>query len=111
MKLIARIALGALALLVAAEIIPGLVVDGVYTALIAAVILGLLNAVVRPLLILLTLPITIITLGLFIVFLNASLFYFAATFIEGFTVSGFWAALFGSVVVSLITTIGNRFIK
>jgi putative membrane protein len=111
MKLIARIGLGALALLVAAEIIPGLEVDSVYAAIIAAIILGLLNAVVRPILIVLTLPITIVTLGLFIIILNASLFYFAATFIDGFSVSSFWSAILSSILVSLITTIGNRYIK
>lgn len=111
MKLIARIALTALALLVVSELLTGVVINGLYPALISAVILGLLNAVVRPVLVVLTLPITILTLGLFIFFINAFLFYFTALFIDGFYVAGIFSALLGSVIVSLISTVGNRFIK
>ncbi len=111
MKLITRIALTALALLVVAYIIPGVVIDGLYPAIIAAVILGILNAIVRPILIILTLPITILTLGLFIFIINASLFYFTASFIDGFSVSSFIPALLGSILVSIISAIGNNFIK
>ncbi len=111
MKLFARIAVIALALLIVAEVIPGIAVDGLYPALIGAVILGLLNAIIRPILIILTLPVTILTLGLFILVINACLFYFAASFIDGFSVTGFWPAIFGSIMVSIISTIGNRFIS
>jgi len=111
MKLIARIALTALALLVVSHLIPGVVIEGLYPAIIAACILGILNAVVRPILVILTLPITILTLGLFIFFINASLFYFTASFIDGFSVSGFFSALIGSLIVSVISAIGNNFIK
>jgi putative membrane protein len=110
MKLIARIALGALALVLAAMIVPGVEVQGLYSAVIAACILGIVNALVRPVLVLFTLPITIVTLGLFIFVINAALFYFVASFIDGFSVDGFLAALGGSLVVSVITAIGNRFI-
>jgi len=111
MKIIAKIALGALALLVTAHVVSGIFISGLYIAIIAAVILGLLNALVRPVLIILTLPITVLTLGLFIFVINASLFYFSSTFIAGFEVDGFLVALIGSFLVSIITTVGNRFIK
>jgi putative membrane protein len=78
-------------------------VDSFYTAMIVAVVLGLVNAVIRPLLVLLTLPITIVTLGLFIFVINGLLFWFVASFIEGFTVAGFWPALFGAIVYSVIS--------
>lgn len=109
-QLITRILLGAFALLLVAKIVPGVSIDGFYPAVIAAVILGVLNAIVKPVLVILTLPITIVTLGLFIFVINAGLFMFAASFIEGFAVDGFVAALFGSLIVSVVTTIGNKFI-
>lgn len=109
-KLLTHIALGALALYIAAEFVPGVEITGLYPAIIAAVVLGILNALVRPILIILTLPITLLTLGLFIVVINASLFYFAASFVDGFSISGFVPAILGSVLVSIVTTFGNRFI-
>jgi putative membrane protein len=109
--LITRILLGALALLLVAEVVPGVSIDGLYPAVIAAVILGIMNAIVKPILVVLTLPITILTLGLFIFVINAALFMFAASFIDGFAVSGFVAALLGSLLVSIVTTIGNKFIS
>ena len=109
-SLISRILLGAFALLIVAKVVPGIGLDGLYPALIAAVILGILNAIVRPILVVLTLPITIVTLGLFVFVINALLFMFAASFIDGFSVSGFVPALIGSIIVSVITTIGNKVI-
>lgn len=110
MKIILKILIGALALLVAAYYVPGVSIDGFYIAAIAAVILGVLNFIARPILIILTLPITLLTLGLFIFIINAALFAFAASFIQGFSVDGFWAALLGSLLVSIVTTIGNKLI-
>ncbi|MFN3188075.1 MAG: phage holin family protein [Candidatus Paceibacteria bacterium] len=110
MKLIARIALTALALLIVSHLISGVYIDGLYPAIIAACILGILNAIVRPILVILTLPITIVTLGLFIFVINAMLFYFTASFMEGFVVTSFFSALLGSLLVSIISAIGNRFI-
>lgn len=78
-------------------------VESFYTALIVALVLGLLNAIVRPVLLVLTLPITIITLGLFIFVLNGLLLWFVASFVKGFTVAGFWPAVFGAIVYSLIS--------
>lgn len=111
MKLIAKVLITALALLLVAEVIPGIEVDGLFTAIIAAVLLGLFNLIARPILVVLTLPITIITLGLFIFIINAVLFWFVASFLEGFAVQGFWAALLGSIIVSIISALGNKFIE
>ena len=110
MKLLTRIAITALALLLVARLEIGVSIDGLVPALLAAVVLGFLNTLIRPLLVILTLPITILTLGLFILVINAGLFYLAATFVEGFTVTSFLAAVIGSVLVSIISSIGNRFV-
>ncbi|MCA9365605.1 phage holin family protein [Candidatus Kaiserbacteria bacterium] len=110
MKFIARVLLVALALLVIAEYVSGIHIEGGYAAVISALILSILNGIVRPVLIILTFPITILTLGLFILVINASLFWFAASFIEGFSVDGFLPALIGSVIISIISTIGQKFI-
>jgi len=103
-----RILITALALVIVERLIPGIVVEGLYPALIAAVVLGLLNVIVKPILIILTLPVTIVTLGLFIFVINALLFWFAASFIDGFSVEGFIPALIGSIAVSVISAIGNK---
>jgi len=110
MSLILRLTFNALGLLLISKLVPGIEVDGLYPALIAAFVLGLLNVFIRPILLILTLPITILTLGLFAIVINGVLFYFAASFIDGFAVSGFWAALFGALIMSLVSTIGNRWI-
>ena len=73
------------------------------TALIVALVLGLVNAVIRPVLVLLTLPVTVLTLGLFILVINALLFWFVSSFVEGFNVGGFWPAFFGAIVYSIIS--------
>ena len=111
MVIITRLLLTALTLLIVGEFIPGISLAGPYAAIIAAVILSLLNMFIRPILFILTLPINVLTLGLFIFIINAALFWFAASFIQGFTVEGFWPALVGSVIVSLVSTLGARYIK
>ena len=110
MKLITKLLLTSFTLLVVAEYVPGIDIEGFYPALIAAIAIGLLNLFVKPILVLLTLPITIVTLGLFIIVINASLFWFAASFIDGFSVDGFWYAVVGSLIVSIVSAIGNRYI-
>jgi len=95
--------INALSLLALPYLFSSIRIDSFYTAMIVAVVLGLVNAVIRPLLVLLTLPITILTLGLFILVINGLLFWFVASFVEGFTVSGFWPALFGAIVYSIIS--------
>ncbi|MBP6924087.1 MAG: phage holin family protein [Candidatus Pacebacteria bacterium] len=111
MTILLRILWNALGLLLIAKFIPGIMVSDFYTALIAAVILGILNAVVKPVLVLLTLPITLLTLGLFTLVINAVLFIFAASFIEGFSVESFWYALLGSVLMSIVSTLGSNWIN
>lgn len=111
MKILARILVTALALLIVARLIPGIEVEGIYAAIIAAVLLGVFNLIARPILVVLTLPITIVTLGLFIFVINALLFWFVASFVEGFAVSGFLTALIGSLIVSVISAVGNKCIE
>jgi putative membrane protein len=101
MKLIVRWLLLAAALLLVAHLYPGVSVASFGVAMIAAFVLGLLNTLVRPLLVLLTLPVTLITLGLFLFVINALMFWAAAYLLDGFNVSGFTAALIGSLLYSL----------
>ena len=111
MKFIARFLLGVLGLLIIAELVSGIDLQSVYTAVIAVLILGLLNAFVRPILFILTLPITILTLGLFSFVINAGLFFFVASFVDGFTVASFWWALLGSLCMTVINMLGSSWIK
>ncbi len=101
MKIVLRWLLLAAALLLVAQLYSGVVVTGFGAALIAALVLGLFNALLRPVLVLLTLPVTIVTLGLFLFVINALMFYFAASVLQGFNVTGFVAALVGSLLYSL----------
>lgn len=101
MKLIARWLLLAGALLLVAYLYPGVTVSSFGAAMIAALVLGLLNTIVRPLLVVLTLPVTLLTLGLFLFVINALMFWAAASVLEGFAVQGFVAALIGSLIYSL----------
>ena len=101
MKLILRWLLLAAALLLVAHLYTGVEVRGFGAAMIAALVIGLLNALLRPILVLLTLPVTLLTMGLFLFVINAVMFSAAAGLIEGFNVSGFTAALIGSLIYSL----------
>ena len=103
LSLLLRWVLNAAALLAVAYIYPGVQVESFVSAAIAALVLGLVNAVIRPILVLLTLPVTILTLGLFIFVINALLFWFVAEIVKGFSVTGFMAALIGSVLYSVLT--------
>ena len=101
MKIIVRWLLLAAALLLVANIDSGVSVAGFKSALLAALVLGLFNTLVRPLLVLLTLPVTLLTLGLFLFVINALMFWAAASVLEGFNVAGFGAALVGSLIYSI----------
>lgn len=105
MTLIARWIVNAAALLLIAYLYPGVQVSSFFAALVAALVLGLVNSVVRPILVILTLPVTLLTLGLFLFVINALLFWLVAELVQGFTVTGFWAALVGSILYSLITLV------
>ena len=102
MKLIVRWMLLAAALLLVAYVHPGVDVQSFGSALIAAFVLGLLNTLLRPVLVVLTLPVTLLTLGLFLFVINAAMFYASASLLGGFNVSGFGAALTGSLIYSLL---------
>jgi putative membrane protein len=101
MKLLVRWLLLAAALLLVAHLYAGVQVASFGSAMIAALVLGLLNTLVRPLLVLLTLPVTLLTLGLFLFVINALMFWAAASILDGFNVTGFGAALIGSLIYSL----------
>ena len=95
--------LNAVSLLIVAYLLPGINVASFGSALIAALVLGLLNTLVKPVLILLTLPITVVTLGLFLLVVNALVFWFAGTILSGFRVEGFWWAMLGALIYSLVS--------
>ncbi len=105
--MILRFALVVLTLLALARWMPGITVDGLYTALIVAILLGIANITIKPILTILTLPIQLLTLGLFSFVVNAGIFWFVASFVDGFVVSGFWAALTGAAAVSIASTIAK----
>jgi len=98
-----RWVVSALALWVAQALLPGIRIEGAGTLFIAALLLGFVNAIVRPLLIFVTLPITILTLGLFLLVINAAMLGLVAALLENFAISGFWSALAGAIVVSLVS--------
>ncbi|HQV40208.1 MAG: phage holin family protein [Flavobacteriales bacterium] len=99
MKLIIRILLSTIAVLIADLLLSGVHPVDLKTSLLVAVVLGVLNAVVRPIIVLLTLPVTVVTLGLFVLVINAAMVMLAARIVPGFTVNGFWWALAFSVVM------------
>jgi putative membrane protein len=107
LKLILRALVGALGLWVASKLVSGLHVDGTATLLIAAVLLGLVNAIVRPVLFVLTLPLTVVTLGLFLFVLNAAMLGLTAALLPGFQIDGFWAAVFGAIVIGVVCWLGD----
>ena len=109
--LLLRWIVNAIALIGIAYLVPNIQVESFYTALITALVLGILNAIVRPILTLLTLPITIMTLGLSTLFINALLFWFVSTFIKGFEVNGFVAAFTGAIIMWLVSLVSGFFLK
>ncbi len=92
-----------MALIAVAYLMPSITISSFGAALVAALVLGLVNAVVRPVLVLLTLPVTLLTLGLFILVLNGLLFWMVGSWLEGFGVAGFWAGVFGALLFSLVS--------
>ncbi len=106
-KLILRALIGALGLWLAARLVAGISVDSFTTLLIAAVVLGIVNAIVRPVVFLLTLPLTILTLGLFLLVINAAMLGLTAMLLDGLRVDGPVAAILGSIVISVVSWIGH----
>ena len=107
MRLLLVWLINALSLLAVAYVLPSVSIAGFYAALITALVLGLLNTLIRPLLVLVTLPITILTLGLFTLVINALLFWFVASFVDGFQVAGFWSAFWGALLYSVISSVAS----
>ncbi len=105
MNLIIRILLTAVAVVILAKFLPGVNVAGFTGAIIVAIVLALLNAILKPILIILTLPITVVTLGLFLLVINALIILLADEFLDGFDVSGFWIALLFSLLLSFLQSI------
>ena len=99
-----------LGLFLASRLLPGVWIEGTGDFILAALLLGLVNAVVRPLIFLMTLPLTVVTLGLFIFVLNAAMFGLVAAMLDSFQVAGFWSALFGAIIVSITSTVASWYI-
>jgi putative membrane protein len=109
--LIVRWVLNAFALYIVAKILPGIHLSDFFSALIAVVVIGLVNALIKPLLFLLTLPVTIVTFGLFALVLNALMLMLASALTPGFKIDGFGTALLGSILLSVITTVLHSFVQ
>lgn len=107
MRVLARVLLNGIAIIVAAYFVPGVVLAGPGTALIAGLILGGVNVLVRPVLLVLTFPLTLVTLGLFIFVVNALCLGLTAALVPGLEITGFWSMLFGALVVSVVSWILN----
>jgi len=106
-----RVLINAVAIYVVAVIVPGIEVDGVLTALGAGLVLGVINAVVRPILVVLTFPVTLVTLGLFLLVLNGLCLWLTSLLVKGFQVHGFWAAVFGALLVSVVSWVLTTFVS
>ena len=106
-----KMILTTLAILLVTNVYSGIQVDSVTTAVIAAVVLALINTIVRPVIVLLTLPISMLTLGLFLLVINAAMLYLAAWLVNGFDVGGFWDALIASFIISVVVALLNGLIK
>ncbi|EJL34860.1 putative membrane protein [Caulobacter sp. AP07] len=109
-RFIIRALIAALGLWLASEIVPGIEVRSWGSLLAAAVLLGIVNAVVRPVVFLLTLPLTLVTLGLFLLVVNAAMLGLVGLLLKGFVVDGLWAGILGSVVVGVVSWLGHLFL-
>ena len=109
MKLLLRILFTALGVLTASAIVPGIGIASFWTAVLVAIVLGILNVTLGAVLKVLTLPLSLVTFGLFFLVINALMFW-AASFVKGFHVAGFWPAFFGSLIVTLISIVGKKLI-
>jgi len=99
------------AVLIISYLFPKIIrVDGFLAALVAAFLLGIVNSIIKPILVLLTLPITVLTLGLFLLVINGLMLWLVSALVKGFYVNGFWGAVFGSILISLVSWILTRFL-
>jgi putative membrane protein len=105
MRLLAVWLINTASLIAVAYLMPSIVVSSFGAALVAALVLGLVNTIIRPILVLLTLPATLLTLGLFILVINGLLFWWVGTFVQGFVVMGFWPGFFGALLYSIVSSL------
>ena len=111
MIFLGRLIINMVAILVISYLFPRVIwVDGFWAALVAAFLLGIVNAIIRPVLVFLTLPLTLLTLGLFLLIINGLMLWVVAALIRGFHVNGFWGAVFGSILISIVSWILSRFL-
>ncbi len=110
MQLLIKLLLNGLAVYALAAILPGITVDNFWQAIIVAVVLAVLNTLLKPLLVILTIPITVFTLGLFLLVIDALILWLAGSMLDGFAVDGFWWALLGSLILALITSVLERLV-
>jgi putative membrane protein len=111
MFFIARLIINMVAILIISYLFPTMIrVDGFWAALVAAFLLGIVNTILRPILVLLTLPITVLTLGLFLLIINGLMLWLVSALVRGFYVSGFWGAVFGSILISIVSWLLSRFL-
>ena len=108
---ILRVLIAALGLWLATEWVSGITVTTPTTLLLAALLLGVVNAIVRPIVVLLTLPVTLITLGLFLLVVNAAMLGLVAAFLPGFSIAGFWPAVWAALLISLVSWLGSALFK
>jgi putative membrane protein len=109
MFFIFRLIIHMVAILIISYLLPGLIrVEGIWAALVAAFLLGIVNTILRPILIFFTLPITILTLGLFLLVINGLMLWLVSTVVKGFYVNGFWGAVLGSILISLVSWVLSR---
>jgi putative membrane protein len=111
MHFIIRLFVNALALMIVAYVLPGVSVTGFWGALVAAFVLGIVNAVLRPILVILTLPIQILTLGLFTLIINAALFYWVGQWGLGLVVHGYWPAFLGAIILAIVSFILSSLLR
>lgn len=105
MKFLIKILVTSLAVLFSAYLLPGVSVDDYTTAILVAIVIALLNTFLKPILVVLTIPVTVLTLGLFLLVINAFIILFASELVTGFTVDGFWWALLFSIILSVVTSL------
>jgi len=110
MKLFIRWLINTFGILFAAYIVKGIYVEDVVTAIVAAAVLGIMNLLIRPILLILTLPLNILTLGLFTLFLNGFIFYFIGNLVKGMAVANFWSAFIGALIVSIVNAVAHFFL-
>jgi putative membrane protein len=111
MFFIVRLIINMVAILLISYLFPGLIwVDSFWAALMSAFLLGIVNAIIRPILVLLTLPLTLVTLGLFLLIINGLMLWLVSALVSGFHVSGFWGAVLGSILISIVSWILSRFL-